>query len=251
MKADTGFYVGYLPKAPPGVRRFVVRGIVSIGLLATTLALVLTIGQMPFAKSYFEFGTLRTLEGTLATEPYPSLFVRRPGKAEPNQEYSQYLIVAPGKHGADDLVRRFTGKNVQLRGQFIYRDGQTMVEIEPGSIRPAGTFGSIRVATQDVGPVTLYGEIVDSKCYLGVMNPGSGKVHRDCASRCLSGGIPPLFVDLSSGKQFLLVSKDDGAVLYGAIKEFIAEPLSVRGELLQRGDEQLLRIDPRQLRHEH
>jgi hypothetical protein len=29
--------------------------------------------------------------------------------------------------------------------------------------------------------MTLTGEIVDSKCYLGVMNPGQGKVHRDCA----------------------------------------------------------------------
>jgi hypothetical protein len=36
------------------------------------------------------------------------------------------------------------------------------------------------------------GEIVDSKCFLGVMNPGERTVHRDCAIRCLSGGVPPM-----------------------------------------------------------
>ena len=45
----------------------------------------------------------------------------------------------------------------------------------------------------DLDTFTLIGEIVDSKRYLGVMNPGNGKVHRDCAVRCLSGGIPPIF----------------------------------------------------------
>lgn len=35
------------------------------------------------------------------------------------------------------------------------------------------------------------GELVDTKCYFGVMRPATGKVHRACAVRCLDGGVPP------------------------------------------------------------
>ena len=35
---------------------------------------------------------------------------------------------------------------------------------------------------------------MDSKCFFGVMNPGEGTVHRDCARVCLRGGIPPMLL---------------------------------------------------------
>ncbi len=90
---------------------------------------------------------------------------------------------------------------------------------------------------------------MDSKCYLGVMNPGQGKVHRDCAARCLSGGIPPIFVSTSGHEQFLLVGLDGRTLGRDALREFVAEPITIRGELLQQGESQLLRIDARKLRH--
>ena len=249
MNPESDFYIGYLPKAPTGLSRFVRRVIVALDLLALIVALVLSLGQMPFAKSYFEFGKLRDFEGTVVARPYPSLIITRPGQADQGDSTSEYLLVAPGKHGADDLVRSFDGKDVHLRGQLIYRDGKTMVEIEPGSIRQNNRQSAEQPGTKTLGALTVTGEIVDSKCYLGVMNPGNGKVHRDCASRCLSGEIPPLFIDSESGRQFILVSEDEKALPYAAIKEFMAEPLSITGELLQRGDVQVLRIDLHQLRH--
>ena len=101
--------------------------------------------------------------------------------------------------------------------------------------------------------MTVTGEIVDSKCYLGVMNPGQGKVHRDCAARCLSGGIPPIFIvlrDTTDGhEQFLLVGLDGRALGRDALREFIAEPIQIQGELLETGSTRLLKIDPRALRH--
>ena len=58
----------------------------------------------------------------------------------------------------------------------------------------------------DKGAVELTGEIVDSKCFLGVMVPGSGKTHKECASLCLRGGIPPaLFVQDRAGHSSLLL----------------------------------------------
>src|SRR5713226_2447100 len=243
------FYVGYLPNAPTALARFVRRVIIVLGLLVVTTALVLVVGQMPFASSAFEYGKVRSFEGAVVTRPFPTLLVGRPGKIGQQDKYSRYLLVAPGKHGADDLVATFDGKQVRLQGQLIYREGGTMVEIAPGSIAVIDATPTVQATTRDLGTVTLTGEIVDSKCYLGVMNPGQGKVHRDCAARCLSGGIPPIFVSTSGHEQFLLVGLDGRTLGRDALREFVAEPITIRGELLQQGESQLLRIDARKLRH--
>ena len=243
------FYVGYLPKAPTALARFVRRVIVALSLLAVTAALVLVVGQMPFASSAFEYGKLRSFEGTVVTRPFPTLLVGRPGEVGQHDKYSRYLLVAPGKHGADDLVAGFDGKHVRVQGQLICREGGTMVEITPGSITVVDTASADQEAIRDLGTVTVTGEIVDSKCYLGVMNPGQGKVHRDCAARCLSGGIPPFFVTADGREQFLLVGPDGRALGRDALREFIAEPIQIQGERLETGSMQLLRIDPRILRH--
>ena len=243
------FFVGYLP-VPPGIARFLRKIVVILGLLAAMLPLVLLRGQGRFANAAFEFGKVRDFEGTIATRPYPALLVPRPGQSVPQESYSSYLLVAAGKHGADNMVAGFDGKQVRLRGQLIYRSGETMVEIEPGSIvlaeRAVRTpLGEIR----DLGTITVTGEIVDSKCYLGVMNPGSGKVHRDCAARCLSGGIPPIFITSRGGEQYLLVGPDGRAIGHNALREFIAEPITVTGKLTQQGAERMLSIDVASLRH--
>ena len=124
-----------------------------------------------------------------------------------------------------------------------------MIEIEPGSISLLNSLPAPQVPTIDLGAVTVTGEIVDSKCYLGVMNPGNGKVHRDCAARCISGGIPPIFVSLDGEHQFLLVGPDGNAIAANALREFVAEPITLTGEALGRGESRLLRVDLRELHH--
>ena len=243
------FYVGYLPKAPTALSRFVRKVITVLGLVAVTAALLLVAGQMPFATSAFEYGKLSSFEGIVVSRPFPTLLVTRPGQVGQQDKYSRYLLVAPGKYGADDLVAGFDGKQVRVEGQMIYREGGTMLEITPGSIAVIDAAPTIREMTRDLGTVTLTGEIVDSKCYLGVMNPGQGKVHRDCAARCLSGGIPPIFVTNKGGSQLLLIGPDGSALGHDALREFVAEPITLRGKLLQYGERRLLKIDPRELHH--
>jgi hypothetical protein len=245
------FYIGYVPKAPTVLARFVRKVVVGLGLLAIALALVLTHGQGPFAASVFEFGKVRDFEGVVATQPYPMLKVTRPSESGQLASYSQYLLVAPGKFGAADLVAGWDGKAVRLRGQLIYRGGRTMVEIEPGSIVRSEAGPGAPEAARDLGSIIVTGEIVDSKCYLGVMNPGSGKVHRDCAARCLSGGIPAILVTADGREQFLLAGPDGRALGRDAVREFVAEPITIRGERWQLGNDQLLRFDPSTLRHQN
>jgi hypothetical protein len=236
------FYLGYAPKMPVDLRGFVRRVVLGLGLLAIAVALVLLSVQMPFARSTFEFGKSRSFEGILETNPYPTLLVDRPGDVGAYSKYSRYLLVARGKHGADMLFTALNSKRVRLKGELIYRAGQTMIEVEPTSVQTLANAGSNPAQFHRLGTVTATGEIVDSKCYLGVMNPGMGKVHRDCASRCISGGIPPILVT-NTGDQFLLVGPDGQPFQRDALRNFIAEPISVQGELLERGDSRYLKID--------
>src|ERR1043166_6994402 len=233
------FYIGYLPKAPESLAKILVRIVTALTLLGLLVGVLLVLGQSPFAASKFEYGQYREYDGVLEKRPYPVLLTRD----------SRFLLVAAGKHGLAETVQGMEGNSVRLKGSLIQRGPDAVLEVLPGSLQASlsGIPNTSRLI--DLGPIKLTGEIVDSKCYLGVMNPGNGKVHRDCASRCLSGGIPPLFIEFDNGKQFLLVAEDGRALPYNMFKEFIAEPLNIRGDLVQRGDEQLLKIDPRQLWH--
>ena len=113
------------------------------------------------------------------------------------------------------------------RGERIFRGTDHMIELMPGSIRALAA-GAPADRPVDLGEVRLTGEIVDSKCYFGVMNPGNGKVHRDCAVRCLSGGIPPAFLvrDSAGTAQTLLLGNWKRELL-----EHVAEAVTLHGRL--------------------
>ena len=101
-----------------------------------------------------------------------------------------YWLVGPGKHGAEDVVRGRDGQRVQLSGSFIERDGDAMIEVIPHSVAMTGAGATEIEPLRSLGVLVIEGEIVDSKCHLGVMKPGEGPTHRDCAVRCLLGRIP-------------------------------------------------------------
>src|SRR5262249_51752151 len=136
-----------------------------------------------------------------------------------------WLLVAPGKHGFTDGAP--AGSMVRLRGERIYRGDNRMIEVAPGSLQIAGA-GGLPQAETDLGRVQLTGEIDDSKCYSGVMNPGNGKVHRDCAARCIAGGIPPAFLvrDAVGRTTVLLLANWRRELL-----EHVAEPITLRGRM--------------------
>src|SRR5207302_1569532 len=104
-----------------------------------------------------------------------------------------------------------------------------MIELLPGSLSVTGA--SAEVESVDLGAVQFTGEIVDTKCYFGVMNPGNGKVHRDCAARCLSGGVPPGFLvrDTAGRVETLLLGNWRRDLL-----AHVAEPVTLGGRLVRR-----------------
>lgn len=247
---EQDFFVGYAPVLPPGESALVRRVVVVLALLAIATPLLIVGAQQALAPSSFEFGVVRRLRGTLVAHPVPALLVERPDAAPAApRAVSTLLLVAPGKHGAAELVRGRDGEPVELDGTLVYRDGRTMLEVVPASlVRISGPARDVPVV--DLGPVALRGEIVDTKCHLGVMNPGDGKTHRGCAARCISGGIPPALRvhDQAGAERLFLLVDPTGAPVNRDVLDVVAEPVEIRGRAEQRGDLLVLYADPRAIR---
>jgi len=96
-----------------------------------------------------------------------------------------------------------------------------------------------------MGPVTVRGEIVDRKCYLRVMNPGRTKVHRDCAVRRISGGIPPA---LATEDGLYLLVGSDGRQLNREVLALVGETVEVSGTVERSGETLTLKTEPAALR---
>jgi hypothetical protein len=239
------FYVGYLPKAPDGIAR---RIRVAVGLLfaiAVIGAITFACVQRTYAPAAFEYGKERNFEGVIEQQPFPTLVVKRPGSTDSGS--SRYLLVAEGKHGADHEVSGIDGKTVRLRGSLIYRGDQTMIELVNGSISVTGQSDEAPSVSRSLGTFELSGEIVDGKCFLGVMNPGSGKVHRDCAALCLSGGIPPLFAtnDFRGAPAIFQLTNSNGKPLRAAaFLDRVGQPLRIKGRAVEKGDTLIFEADP-------
>ncbi len=74
------FYIGYLPKMSKSLAKVIKTFVVLAFVVAIGLALSLWLGQKPFAKSVFEFGTVKEFEGTIQAKPIPFLIDRKERK---------------------------------------------------------------------------------------------------------------------------------------------------------------------------
>lgn len=243
------FFVGYQPAPPPGIQHFLRRIVAGLFAGSAMIVGVLLIGQQPFAMSTFEYGTVRHFTGDLSLDPHPRLRNATMLEEDGEQAARDYLLVAPGKHGADELLAEYEGARVRLSAQRIYRDGMFMLEVVPDSVKRQGEPAAPRALLRELGELAVTGEIVDSKCYLGVMNPGAGKVHRDCAARCLSGGLPPIFVS-TEGMKYVLVDRMLQPFQRDALQPFIAERITIHGTVFQDDGQLLMAIDPATLAHQ-
>ena len=233
------FYIGYLPKMSKHLAKVIKPFVISALAVAIGLAVVLWIAQKPFAKSVFEFGTVKEFSGTIQARPIPFLLIEKAEKNNGLPTFERIPLVAEGKHGFE--AKNFDGQPVQLKGTLIYRDDLRMIEVVTDSIgTTSANSNPTAEQSESLGKFTLKGEIVDSKCYLGVMNPGQSKPHRDCAVACLRGGIPPLFTvkDTLGNVSELWLLSDKGESVNAEILDFVAEPIEITGEV-KRTDNQL------------
>jgi hypothetical protein len=237
------FFIGYNWPQPPELLRLVKRAALGLGVGVVGLSGALAVGHVPLEGGLFEYGQTRTVTGTVVERPHPML--------RPDDDRSPWpLLVSKGKHGAGDAVRGLEGRRVHLQATRIARGAHTMLEIDVEPAPPAGASDPMPAADQPADAsggqhVTLRGEIVDSKCFLGVMVPGAGTTHRDCASLCLRGGIPPaLFVREADGTSSLVLLTGAEPSLRDRAAALAGEPVEMSGTIEQRGGWRVLRTDP-------
>lgn len=207
------FYIGYFKKAPAGLARFVRSTAASLAVLVPIATVLIAAAQSPVDRGRYEFGVSRTFEGTLFEAPLPLLRITGPaGNAR------SFPLAGSGKSGIPPFARGHAGQRVRFNGSLVLRDGLAMIELndaESFTIVGESTLSAESSRAVDLGRVRLMGELVDTKCYFGVMRPATGKVHRACAVRCLDGGVPPgLLLRLADGSsQVVMLAGPEGKAL--------------------------------------
>lgn len=243
------FFVGYLA-TPTRLGRFLRAAAVVLLLIAVCVGVVIAFGQRDPGDGTWALNDPHAIVGTVYASPVPMLLTR-----DENGAVATSLLVSEGKVGAAGRIAGLDGKVVKLRGTNISRGALSLFEIadtdDAIAATDVGQAISLPGPVIESAPVTLRGEIIDPKCHAGAMKPGDGKAHKACATLCIRGGIPPMFLDESGARSILLDSK--GSALTGssldAILPFVADRVELQAAVIQRqGDLTFLRIDPARVR---
>jgi hypothetical protein len=254
MKANNEFYIGWMPKSPKSIARYVRRIVFILIALTLTGAIILSLLQRKFSTANFEFGQLTSVKGFYHRFPVPSL------KLLFKDTYITIPLVGYGKSGAESVMaaleKQFTtkldGKLMTLKGTLLYNDGKALLQVDINDQPLIATHPGIdtQVETKELGQVQLTGEVLDPKCYFGVMKPGYGKPHRDCAVRCIAGGMSPVFyVQNAKGEtNYFLLLDEQGNKMNEFVQDHIAEPISLTARAVQYNDWVILYTDKKSIR---
>jgi len=250
-KDQESFFVGYL-KTPGKLALFyvfVVPIVIGIGI---GIGVAFGSAQGDPGEGRF-FPGYKTITGVLRADPYPVIHTL-PDEEHPNGQ--TVTLTGPGKVGAVRFVKDLDGQVVDVGGVFIARGAHRVLQVG-GRVRIRATQKDLTdaekafqpAAPETVGRYTLKGEIVDSKCYLGAMRPGQGKIHMACANYCLHGEIAPVLVTYSNdgpdAEVFVyLMAGPDGGPIDKALLDYTSLAVAVTGEVERRGDLYVLKVDP-------
>lgn len=231
--------------APRADRRFLLAAIPAMVAGAAGAGYGLARSQGDPGAGAWNAGETTTLRGVLAATPYPMLYV---ADAAAPGGVRTVLLVAEGKCTQSLKLLSEAGRAVAASGHLIQRGSRWMLEVPialdrwleesaPSSIGPP--------SPEPLGRARLSGEIMDSKCFFGVMRPGRGKTHKGCASLCIRGGIPPSFwARRNDGREAVLLMTDAaGGKLMEGILPFVGDPVEAEGELVRLGDIVQFRAD--------
>lgn len=257
MKSENDFFIGWQNEMPIDFRKIIRYATIIIFLMTLTTAAVLPYYHTRYDNGKFELNKITSLTGHLSINPIPMLEYVSGKDSDGFDVYQSVLLVSPGKFGADKILNEYSelqsmnNKAIRIDGHLIYAHEHTVLEIKKIEIVDSmSSIPSVVMPIISIGKVQLKGEIADPKCLLGVMNPGEGKVHRDCAIRCLSGGITPVF-HVQDGKgdheYYLLVDKDFKPI-QDQLLPYVADQVELCGTLSKWGSWYILSPDPGAIR---
>lgn len=243
MGNNEDFYIGWLDRMPKSNRKAIRNLLICLFLLTPFFTLTMVVFQKPFNNYHFELGHQREFRGIYQAKPVPMLEVSSPFGNK------NLLLVGYGKFGAGGIISsaeqkfgQLDGKTITFKGTLISGDKE-LLELTDKVNSIIAVSDSLSLSSAMVSSekeVTLVGEILDPKCYFGVMKPGEGKIHRSCAIRCISGGIPPVLRVLSNSDSayysYYIVLGKDGQAINKSILPFVGESVRLRGTVTQHLD---------------
>ena len=249
MKNNEEFFVSYIEGSlGANTKRTLMIFILAAMLIVVGTALVFGLSQSQFKNSSFELSSVTKITGIYHENPYGML---RVSLAE--NTHKNVLLVGFGKFDAHEYFRELTsevgdlnGKKISIQGNLIYYSGKTLIQITDEKNVSLVTDTTFIIPQNEViREMTLQGEVIDPKCYFGVMKPGRGKIHRSCAIRCISGGIPPVFAtsDDNNLAQYFLMADTEGKPINKDILPFVGKPAKIVGVVEKNEDWYTLKID--------
>lgn len=244
------FYIGWMAAAPGSFAKHIRKVVVVLVFFVAAAGVVLGLQQRKFSTAGFEFGQLTEVKGIFQQFPVPSLKVISKQDIFGHTSSITMPLVGYGKFGAEGVIAALekeknmtlSGKEITLKGTLLYSDGKTLLQIDKNDnplVRINAIDTNINVPEiEELGMVRLTGEVLDPKCYFGVMKPGHGKPHRDCAIRCLAGGMSPVFWvrNKEGGSNYYLLLDENGKKMNEELKDHIAEPVSLEARAVQYDD---------------
>ncbi|MCB0663575.1 MAG: hypothetical protein KDC24_12595 [Saprospiraceae bacterium] len=246
------FYIGWKDEAPESNKKNIKRLLITLMVIISVIAMVLVVFSKSFTTHTFEFGQEKTFSGVLYVHPFPVLKLDKGQSPYKGNDYA--LLVGYGKFGASTYLQGakipkgdLSGKRVTISGTLIYGDGKVLIELtekEKSLLEIENTVPPS--AFSEKNRATMNGEIIDPKCWFGVMKPAEGKVHKSCAIRCISGGIPPVFRmgDSGSSYNYYVLLDETGNLLREEILPYVGESIKVQGSLSEINGWPVLEIDP-------
>ena len=249
MKKNDEFYVSYIDgslgaKTKRTLKWFTISAVVVI----VAGALLFSFAQKPFKNATFELLNETKIVGTYHENPYPMLRVQ-----VADTTYKNILLLGFGKSSANPYLEKLqnseknlNGRTLRITGNLIYYNGKTLIQItDEEKVVLANDSKTNALLNETISEMTLEGEIIDPKCYFGVMKPGKGKIHRSCATRCISGGIPPVLAttDNNNISQYYLLTDLKGHTINNAILPYIGKPARIKGIVEKMEDWYIMKID--------
>jgi hypothetical protein len=250
MKNDE-FYIGWMDQAPKGFTLCIKKYLFVLLPVIILLGALLALSQKKFGTGNFEFGILTEVKGIYFNEPVPNIKVLNGKDIWGTENYITVPLIGFGKHGAEGVIAdlekeknsSFEGKEIRLKGTLLYNDGKLLMQVDAND-KPLTAVSDNKKDTllfkqpKEIGMLDIKGEIVDPKCFFGVMKPGEGKPHKDCAIRCILGGIPPVLkVTNDEGKQnYYLIVGAHGEKMNEAVQDYVASQVTIHAKAVEYGD---------------
>ena len=261
MKQDD-FYIGWMPSSPPSFAKHTRKAAILLIGLILAIAALLSQQQKQFSTATFEFGKRTAITGIYQNFPVPSIRVMAAHDAFGNFTYITIPLTGYGKFGAEGTIQilekqnkiQLENREVTFSGTLLYSDGKILLQIDEYDkplLKWSNEVYASEHSVQELGDIELTGEILDPKCYFGVMKPGHGKPHKDCAIRCIAGGMLPVFYVRNEREEanYYFLLDDLGRKMNAKLKNHIAEPLSLQARALRYDDWIILYVNSESIKH--